>query len=165
MAVILIGLPSSGKSTLGVLLAKALGFRFIDSDLVIQEKEKALLEELIEKKGREGFLRLENEINSRLDGGDVVISTGGSAVFGDKAMEHFKSIGTVVYLKISYETLIKRLGDYTHRGVVMEEGETLLDLYKKRVPLYEKWADITVESEKEMHESVKELAVLLGKRQ
>ncbi len=162
MAVILIGLPSSGKSTLGVLLAKALGYRFVDSDLVIQEKEKALLEEIIEKRGREGFLGLENDTNARLEGGAVVISTGGSAVFGERAMEHFKSIGTVVYLKISYDTLVSRLGDYTHRGVVMERGETLLDLYNKRVPLYEKWADITVESEKEMHDSVKELVQLLG---
>lgn len=162
MAVILIGLPSSGKSTLGVLLAKALGYRFIDSDLLIQEREHALLEEIIKEKGREGFLKIENEVNSSIEGGNAVISTGGSAVFGEEAMAHLKTLGKIVYLKISFDTLVKRLGDYSHRGVVMEEGESLRDLFEKRVPLYEKWADITIESEKEMHDSVKTLVTILG---
>lgn len=161
MVITLIGLPSSGKSTLGVLLAKALGLSFIDTDIIIQEKEKALLHEIIEKKGAEGFLELENKVINELDVKDAVVATGGSAIFGIDAMSHLKSFGKIVYLKISYEALLSRLGDYTHRGVVMKEGETLEDLYKTRIPLYEKWCDITVDSTDTMYNTVKKLTEVL----
>ena len=161
MAITLIGLPSSGKSTLGVLLAKALGCNFIDTDLIIQQKENALLHEIIAQKGAQGFLDIENKIISEVFAKNAVIATGGSAIFGEDAMSHLKSLGKIVYLKISYDTLEERLGDYSHRGVVMKEGETLKDLYLTRVPLYERWADITVDSTAPMHESVKKLTEVL----
>ena len=149
MSVILIGMPSCGKSTLGVLLAKKLGYRFIDSDLVIQEREGALLHDIIEQRGREGFLKIENDVNCSINDSGAVISTGGSAVYGKEAMEHLGSLGKVVYLYISYDTMVSRLGDYVHRGVVLPEGGTLEDMYRERSDLYEKYADITVDVEKQ----------------
>ena len=143
--VILIGMPGSGKSTVGVVLAKKLGYQFLDSDLVIQETCGKLLYQLIEEKGEAGFLMLENEINASLTAQNTVIATGGSAVYGKEAMAHFSNIGQIVYLQLPYEELKERLGDLHERGVVLKRGYTLLDLYEERIPLYEKYADITVE--------------------
>lgn len=145
MSVILIGMPSCGKSTLGVLLAKRLGYRFIDSDLVIQEREGMLLHDIIEQKGVDGFLKIENEVNCSIDDARAIISTGGSAVYGKEAMEHFKALGKIVYLKISCETMFARLGDYVHRGVVLPNGGTLTDMYNERSALYERYADVVAE--------------------
>lgn len=144
MSVILIGMPSCGKSTLGVLLAKRLGYRFIDSDLVIQEREGMLLHDIIEARGREEFLRIENDVNRSICDTRAVISTGGSAVYGKEAMEHLGTLGKIVYINISCETMLARLGDYVHRGVVLPEGYTLEDMYAERSKLYEKYADITI---------------------
>lgn len=144
MSVILIGMPSCGKSTVGVLLAKKLGYKFIDSDLLIQEREGRLLHDIIAEKGIDGFLRIENDVNCSITDKSAVISTGGSAVYGKEAMEHLKTLGKVVYLNISYETMSARLGDYVHRGVVLREGYTLKDMYDERAVLYEKYADITI---------------------
>ncbi|MBQ9785447.1 MAG: shikimate kinase [Clostridia bacterium] len=143
--IILIGMPSCGKSTVGLLLAKQLGYRFIDSDLLIQEREGKLLHELIAERGVDGFLSLENEVNASIDAHGAVIATGGSAVYGHEAMEHLKKNGTVIYLKIPYEALAERLGDYVHRGVVMPEGYTLRDMFDERAVLYERYADCTVD--------------------
>ena len=143
--IILIGMPSCGKSTVGVLLAKQLGYRFIDSDLLIQEQEGKLLHELIEERGTEGFLALEDAVNASIKAERAVIATGGSAVYGQRAMAHLKRTGTVIYLKIPFETLAERLGDYVHRGVVMPKGYTLRDMYDERAALYEQYADYTVE--------------------
>ncbi|MBO5882916.1 MAG: shikimate kinase [Clostridia bacterium] len=145
MSVILIGMPSCGKSTLGVLLAKRLGMRFIDSDLLIQEREGKLLHEIIGEVGTDGFIAIENLVNRNITDRNAVISTGGSAVYGKEAMEHLKTLGKVVYLRISYSEMEKRLGDYVHRGVVIKKGHTLADMYKERVALYEKYADIIVD--------------------
>ena len=145
--VILIGMPGSGKSTLGVVLAKKLGYRFIDSDLVIQEKYGKLLYQLIEERGEAGFLMLENEINASITAEGAVIATGGSAVYGKEAMRHFREIGQIVYLKLPFEELEQRLGDLHERGVVLKKGYTLRDLYEERIPLYEKYADITIACE------------------
>ena len=145
--IILIGMPSCGKSTVGVLLAKNLGFRFLDTDLLIQEREGSLLHEIIEEKGTDAFLSIENEVLAHIKAERTVISTGGSAVYGKEAMAHLKSIGKVIYLKISYETLTARLGDYTHRGVVLPRGYTLRDLFEERTALYERYADYTVDEE------------------
>lgn len=145
--IVLIGMPSCGKSTVGVLLAKNLGYRFIDTDLVIQERYGKLLHELIAARGMDGFLTLENEVCATLEADRAVISTGGSVVYGKEAMAYLKSIGTVIYLKISYETLSTRLGDYVHRGVILREGYTLQDLYRERTALYEQYADYTVDEE------------------
>ena len=142
--IILIGMPGSGKSTVGVVLAKKLGFQFIDSDLVIQQSGK-LLYQLIEELGEAGFLVLENKINAQIQADKSVIATGGSAVYGEEAMRHFKKTGTVVYLKLPYEELEVRLGDLHKRGVVIKKGSSLRELYEERTPLYEKYADITVD--------------------
>lgn len=143
--VILIGMPGAGKSTVGVVLAKKLGYRFLDSDLVIQEKCGKLLHQLIEERGEAGFLMLENEINGDIRGDKMVIATGGSAVYGKEAMAHFKDIGRIVYLRLPYEELKERLGDLHERGVVIREGSTLKDLYEERILLYEKYADLTID--------------------
>ena len=146
--IILIGMPACGKSTVGVLAAKALGYRFIDSDLVIQETDGRRLHRIIAEEGQAGFLAIEERVNLTLGkpaSVPAVIATGGSAVYSEAAMEHFKAVGTVVYLRLSYETVKKRLGNFTHRGVVMPEGYTLRDLYDERCALYEKYADIIVD--------------------
>lgn len=145
MSIILIGMPSCGKSTLGVLLAKKLGYRFIDSDLLIQEKEGRLLHEIISEDGNEGFLKIEDEVNSKIDEKKAIIATGGSVVYCDAAMANLKTLGTVVYLKIPFEEMCRRLGDFSHRGVIIRHGNGLEDMYAERAPLYEKYADLTVD--------------------
>ena len=147
--VILIGLPSSGKSTVGVLLAKHLGYRFLDADLLIQEREGKLLHELISERGVDGFLDVENEVNASIDVSRTVISTGGSVVYCEEAMEHLRSIGKVILLSIDFETMKARLGDYTHRGIVSRTFGELADIYAERAPLYEKYAHATVHVSKE----------------
>lgn len=147
MNIILIGMPGAGKSTIGVVLAKRLGYRFVDSDLLIQESENRLLHEILEQDGIDGFNAIENRVNASIEMDRAVIATGGSAVYGTEAMAHLKSIGTVLYLQIPYEALKERLGDLHERGVSMKEGQTLKDLYEERKPLYEKYADIVVECE------------------
>ena len=134
--VVLIGMPGAGKSTIGVVLAKNLGISFMDSDLVIQEQEGKKLHELISEHGLEGFIEIEDRVNASLQPKKAVIATGGSVVYGKNAMEHLNEIGTVIYLKLSYESIEDRLGDLTERGVVLRESQTLKDLYEERVPLY-----------------------------
>ena len=143
--IILIGMPASGKSTVGVLLAKNLGYRFLDCDLLIQEQEGKLLHDIIAERGVQGFLELENRVCAAIEVDRTVISTGGSAVYGEEAMAHLKTLGKVLYLKIDYDTLVKRLGDYSHRGVVSPKATSLAELYAERTPLYEKYADIVVD--------------------
>lgn len=142
---VLIGMPGVGKSTVGVILAKVLGYEFVDSDLLIQKAEKRLLREIIAQEGQAGFLKIENRVNASIDMEKTVIATGGSVVYCTEAMEHLKKIGTVVYLKLDYEILKKRLGNLRCRGVVLRKGQTLKDLYDERTPLYEKYADIVVD--------------------
>ncbi len=141
----LIGMPASGKSTVGVLLAKRLGYSFVDVDIVIQEQEGRLLKEIIAEEGQEGFLQVENRVNAELSVHNSVIAPGGSVIYGTEAMEHLKKISTVVYLKLSYEAVEERLGNLTDRGVVLKDGMTLKDLYEERIPYYEQYADITVD--------------------
>ncbi len=143
--IILIGMPGVGKSTVGVILAKILGYHFVDSDLVIQHQEQRLLREIIEQEGIDGFLSIENQVNAHLYTTKSIIATGGSAVYGEEAMKHFKEIGTIIYLKLNFEELENRLGNIKNRGVVVRKGQTLHDLYKERVPLYEQYADITID--------------------
>lgn len=145
--IVLIGMPGVGKSTVGVILAKILGYQFLDADLVIQEKEGKLLHEIIEEKGTEGFIQVENQINASINAEHAIIATGGSVIYGKEAMEHLKSIGTVVYLKVPFNTLEKRLADIKGRGVVLKEGQDLKALFDERTPLYEYYADIQVSEE------------------
>lgn len=157
--IVLIGMPGAGKSTVGVVLAKRLGYRFLDSDLVIQEQTKKLLHELITEHGVDGFLKIEEEINASLSCENAVIATGGSVIYGEKAMEHLREIGCVVYLKLSYEEIEERLGDLTARGVALKDGQTLRDLYNERCPLYEKYAHVVQECDgKLVRQIVEELA-------
>lgn len=143
--IILIGMPGSGKSTVGVVLAKVLGYEFIDSDLLIQKREERLLSEIMEEEGIEGFLAIENEVNRGIQAKRCVIATGGSAIYGKDAMEHLQSIGTVVYLSLPLEALASRLGNLKCRGVVFKEGQALKELYEERVPLYQQYAHLTID--------------------
>ena len=145
--VTLIGMPGVGKSTLGVVLAKVMEYQFLDADLLIQKEEKRRLSRIIQEEGIEGFKAIENRVNASIEAENTVSSTGGSVVYCDEAMQHLKSIGRVVYLKLSLEALSKRLGNLRGRGVVLKEGQTLKDLYEERIPLYEKYADIVVDEE------------------
>ncbi len=143
--VVLIGMPGVGKSTIGVILAKVLGYQFVDADLVIQKEEGKLLKDIIAEKGTDGFIQVENRVNSQLNVERAIIATGGSVVYGKEAMAHLKEIGTVVYLKQSLSILEKRLRNIKNRGVVLKKGQTLKDLYMERTKLYEKYADITID--------------------
>lgn len=144
--IILIGMPGCGKSTVGVVLAKVLGYRFIDVDLLIQERENRLLSEIIEEAGPEGFNEIENEVNSTINVDKAVIATGGSAVYGKEAMAHLSEIGAVIYLRLPLSELENRLGDLTERGISMRKGQTLEELYEERTPLYEEYADLIVDA-------------------
>lgn len=141
---IFIGMPAVGKSTVGVVLAKRLGKKFIDTDLLIQERENKLLCEIIAEVGEEGFLQIENQVNREVEAENAIISPGGSVVYCEDAMKHYKEIGTVVYLKVSYQTIESRIRNPRKRGVVLKPGQTLRDLYDERSKLFEKYADITV---------------------
>jgi shikimate kinase len=143
--IILIGMPGAGKSTVGVILAKTLGMTFVDTDIAIQERTGRLLQEIIDADGPAAFLKTEDESILSLHCRNSVIATGGSVVFSGKAMEHLTEDGVVVYLAISFDEMAKRLKNITTRGIVLFSGESLFDMYHERVPLYEKYADITVD--------------------
>lgn len=142
--IVFIGMPAVGKSTIGVVVAKRLGKQFVDTDLLIQEQEGRLLREIIAEDGEEAFLKIENKINTELEVKNSVISPGGSVVYCEEAMRHYREIATVVYLKASYQTIKKRIRNPQRRGVVLKEGQTLQDLYEERTKLYENYADITI---------------------
>lgn len=142
--IILIGMPAVGKSTVGVVVAKRLGYKFIDTDLLIQEQEGKLLREIIAEKGIDGFLQIEDQVNAGVDASRAVISPGGSVVYCENAMKHYQEIGTIVYLQASYTTISRRLRNAKKRGVVLRDGQTLKDLYDERVKLFEKYAQVTV---------------------
>ncbi len=142
--IVLIGMPGAGKSTVGVLLAKAMKMPFSDTDLVIQERENQALQEIIDTAGLEQFLKIEERVVLQLTCKGHVIATGGSVIYGEAAMKHLKDHGVVVYLELPYLEVEQRINNITTRGIAMGPGQSLLDIYKQRVPLYEKYADITV---------------------
>jgi shikimate kinase len=144
--IVLIGMPGCGKSTIGVVLAKVLGYQFIDCDLMIQEVEGKVLSQLIASNGVRGFHEIENRVISSIDTDKTVIATGGSAIYGKEAMANLREIGIVIYLKLPYEEIEVRLGDLHERGITIEDGETLQDIYAQRVPLYEKYAHMVVDT-------------------
>ncbi|MDF2871972.1 MAG: hypothetical protein K0R05_3547 [Anaerocolumna sp.] len=158
--IVLVGMPSAGKSTIGIILAKVLGYQFLDSDLLIQEQEKELLKDIIDKRGIDGFLAIENQINREIDTDHTVIATGGSVIYGVEAMEHLQETGVIVYIKLTLQTISERLGNIKQRGVVLRKGQTLKMLYEERCPLYEKYAHITVDGEnlntEELMENIKD---------
>lgn len=163
--IVLIGMPGVGKSSAGVVLAKVLGYKFVDTDIIIQEKTGKLLKDIIQEEGVAGFIKIENEILSGVREENTVIATGGSAVFGKEAMSNLKRTGIVIYLKASFEEIDSRLGSLTGRGVVMTEGQTLKNVYDERTPLYEKYADITVdEAGRTIRETVHEMVENINNR-
>jgi shikimate kinase len=164
--IILIGMPGAGKSTIGVVLAKILGYQFLDSDLLIQKQEGQILQDLIEDKGTRGFLAIENQVNRDIETETTIIATGGSAVYCHEAMMKLKEQGIVVYLQLSYENIVKRLGSLERRGVVLKKGETLLDLYRERIPLYEQYADIVVNiDDLDMNEATEKMRATISEAQ
>lgn len=147
MSVILIGMPGCGKSTTGVVLAKTLGMDFVDTDILIQQREKRHLQQIIDRDGIDSFLDAEERAICEFTCAGCVVATGGSAVLRQKAMLHLKSLGPVVYLSLGLPELVRRLGDISSRGIALARGRTIADLFEERIPLYERWADITVECE------------------
>ena len=143
--IILIGMPGSGKSTLGVILARRLGYGYLDTDSFISQKEKSTLQGIIDTKGLDYFLATESEIGSEIVCDRVVIATGGSMVMAKDAMEHLRELGTVIYINVPLEELRRRLGNYKDRGIAMKDGESLETILKEREPYYKKYADITVD--------------------
>ncbi len=144
--IVLIGMPGSGKSTIGIVLAKMLNYDFVDVDLVIQQRCDKTLQRLIDAIGPAGFIDVENEVLKSLDFQHTIISTGGSAVYSEEAISHLSNSGTIVYLEVGLPTLEEHLSDFSERGVVMrkEGAMSLYSLYEERVPLYERNADVTV---------------------
>lgn len=152
--IVLIGLPTAGKSTLGVILAKTLGMKFIDTDIVIQEKTGRLLQDIINEEGIETFLEIEEKSVMSLNCNNAVIATGGSVVYSKQAMEHLRSDGITVYLEISFEEMNRRLKNITTRGIVLVPGQSLRDLYNQRVPLYENYSDLRIDCSRTGFEDV-----------
>lgn len=159
----LIGMPASGKSTIGVIMAKFIRYDFLDTDLVIQKETGHSLAELLSEHGIDGFCDIENAICSCVKAERTVIATGGSAVYGEDAMRNLNAISKVVYLRTPLAELCNRLGDLEQRGVVLRDGQSLEDLYQERVPLYERYADIIVdETGKRSEQIVREIIQKLG---
>ena len=160
--IILIGMPGCGKSTIGVLLAKNLAYGFLDSDLVIQEQSGRKLQDMINDMCPEAFAAFEDAVNSTLIPQNTVIATGGSAVYGARAMKHFKEIGTVVYLDVPLDVIRDRISNFETRGIVMKDGQTLEDIFEERTALYRKYADITVNAnQSDIWSVVEEITALL----
>ena len=164
--IILIGMPTSGKSTVGVIAAKILGLNFIDTDLVIQQREGKLLCEIIDNYGIEGFLKCEENAILSLQETGALIATGGSVVYSEAAIRHLKQDGIIVYLKVDQNELFKRLHNVKERGVVLRPNETIEEMYRERCILYEKYADIIIdEGDKNLEETVTEVVKVIGNQQ
>jgi len=162
--IILIGMPGAGKSTIGVLLAKILRKDFIDTDLLIQAKEERLLQEIINERGLNDFLEIEEEVILELQVNNAVIATGGSTIYSDQAISHLKQDGIAVYLKLTYEEIERRINNMASRGIVIVEGQSLLDLYQERTPKYEQKADLMLDcTGKSIEESVRSVKDQLEK--
>lgn len=143
--IVLVGMPGAGKSTVGVLLARALGMAFVDTDLELQKARGKLLQEIIDNDGIEGFLKAEEETVLSINCSHAVVATGGSVVYSSRAMMHLKKNGLVVYLKADLEAIRNRINNMATRGIAMAGDRTLADIYYERIPLYEKYADIIID--------------------
>ncbi len=145
--IILIGMPGSGKSSIGVILAKVLGYSFLDTDLLIQAREGALLQELLDRRGVEAFLHIEAEVLHSIQCCRTVVAPGGSCVCLEEAMEHLRRLGTVVYLHLSLPEVASRIHNLDTRGIALLPGQTIADVYEYRVPLYKRYAHLTVRAD------------------
>ncbi len=146
MNLVLIGMPACGKSTVGVIAAKMLGYSFVDADLVLQQREGRLLQEIIDSFGTPALLKAEENALISIDTDNAVIATGGSAVYSELGMTHLKKNGVAVYIKVAYDDIEARLSNLETRGVAGAENKSLADIYAERTPLYEKYADIAYET-------------------
>lgn len=147
--IILTGMPGSGKSTAGVLLAKALGYLFEDVDLLISRKAGKTLQAILDDDGLDAFLRLEEQLGSTINAECTVIATGGSMVLSKAAMAHLKQLGTVIFIDVPLEEIERRVTNIKTRGIAFHPHETLRDVYRDRLPLYKKYADLTVRVDKD----------------
>lgn len=161
--VILIGMPGAGKSTIGVVLAKSLGMRFVDSDLVIQELEDRLLQDIINKEGMDRFLDYEEHAILTIKCKKSIVATGGSVVYRKGAMDHLRSLGKVVYLDVSYKEIERRVNNITTRGIAIREGATLRDIYEERTAYYQKYKDMTVDCDGKTVEDIVDEIVLYSR--
>lgn len=163
--VILIGMPGAGKSTIGVLLAKTLKMPFLDTDLLIQQREGRFLQDIINQDGIEKFLAIEENAILSLRVENHVVATGGSVIYSAAAVNYLKACGMLVYLKLRYYEVEKRIRNIRTRGVAMNKGQSFWDLYNERVPLYEKHAEIVVNcSRKHPEKVVEEIEELVLKK-
>ncbi len=142
--IILIGMPGAGKSTVGVLLAKRLGYNFVDTDLILQSEQQCRLQEIIAKVGLEEFKQLEADVMCNLATTHSVVATGGSAVYSARAMAHLQKLGQLVFIDIPLAELQTRVVDMDTRGLVIGPGESYEKLYQERQPLYEQYAEVTI---------------------
>ncbi len=141
----LIGMPGAGKSTTGIVLAKAMGYSFVDTDVLIQNQEKRLLKDIIVNDGMKSFLNIESKVITSFDYEKCVIATGGSAVLSDNIMVFLSDISTIVYLKLNFDGISKRIDNIHTRGIVMTEKQSLQDVYEMREPIYEQYADLIID--------------------
>ncbi len=153
--IVLIGMPSAGKSTVGIILAKTLGMSFVDTDIVIQENSNMLLQEIIDTQGIKSFLSIEESSILSIRCKKSIIATGGSVIYSSKAMEYLKQEGIVIYFKIDFAEMSRRLDNISTRGIALDKNQSIFDMYNQRVPIYEKYADITVDcSQKDVEEII-----------
>lgn len=161
--VILIGMPGCGKSTCGVVAAKMMLKNFFDTDLLIQNLENRRLQQIIDTEGLDYFRSAEEKAILSLDISGTVIATGGSVVYSEKAMEHLKKMGKIIYLHLDYETMIERLGNPESRGIVLKKGSTLRDMYDERLPLYSRYADAVIKCDgNTVEETARKIAYFAG---
>lgn len=151
---ILIGMPAVGKTTLGKQLAEKTGWEFLDTDVLLETKHEATLQELIDTRNHLEFCQIEEELLISLNYENHIIATGGSVIYGQSAMAHLRAIGLVIYLELELLTLEKRLTNYSNRGVANPSGYTFADIYKERIPLYKRYADITIACDKQSTEQI-----------
>ena len=156
-----IGMAGCGKSTIGGVLSSQLDISFVDTDILIEEKFKLSLEQLKKKKGYEFVRQAEEEVILRLDENIKVISTGGSAVYSEKSMLHLSSFSKIMYINTPLDEIKQRIGDGQERGLAAPDGLSIDDIYKERVPLYNKWADITLDGNKSIEDLISKIISLI----